>query len=52
MNIVFLDVKTIGEDIQEQIDAALERIEKINGKKFDGTRKSGAVKRCGYSRSE
>ncbi len=28
------DGKTIGEDIQEQIDAALERIEKINGKKF------------------
>ena len=28
------DGKTIGEDIQEQIDAALERIEEINGKKF------------------
>ena len=28
------DGKTIGADIQEQIDAALAKIEQINGKKF------------------
>ena len=30
----YTDGKTIGADIQEQIDAALSEIEKINGKKF------------------